>query len=352
MRTFTTISTGVLCACLGTAAFGAGFDLGERVIDPLFEGGNYLEVTTYRVKTSVNATAAGLPTGDVSDDFFTGSFAIKQDLSDKWSYAIIADHPFARDLTYSAGPFARTEAHLDGYALTGYLRYKFNDRFSTHFGLRAQRLGGFIADPVNGTVTFDNEWAAGYSLGVAYEIPEIALRASLTYDSAIKSDHDTRFNDVSIPGLDTTSTRTPQTVNLKFQTGVREDTLVFGAVRWTDWDNTKLDPGNSGGPNLFGFRDGISVSIGVARQFNEQWTGFAAYEWERGEGTPLDSPLEVDDNSQSLSIGAQYKVNDATITGVISYIDVRDRVGAIGGASVSFESNSAVALGVKVGWNF
>lgn len=352
MRFFKVLPAGAAFACLSTATFGAGFDLGERTIDPLFEEGNYLEAATYGVKTSVDGTAAGLPTADVSDDFVTGSFAIKQDLSDKWSYAIITDHPYARDLTYSVGPFAGSEAHLDGYAITGYLRYKFNDRFSSYVGLRAQRLGGYIADPVNGVVTFDNKWASGYSVGLAYEIPEIALRASLTYDSAVKSDHATRFGGATIPGLDTTSTRTPQSVNLKFQTGVREDTLVFAAVRWTDWDKTSLDPGNAGGPDLFGFRDGITASFGVARQFNDQWSGFAAYEWERSEGTASDSPLEVDNNTQSISIGAQYKINNATITGVISYIDIRDRSGNIGGAPVSFGSNSAVALGLKVGWNF
>ncbi|WP_342074994.1 hypothetical protein [Yoonia sp. SS1-5] len=335
----------------GGNAFAAGFELGERTLDPLFEEGGYAEISTFSVDVSVSGTAAGFPTGDVGDDFFTGSLALKNDLSSELSYALIIDQPFARDLTYGVGPFAGTEAHLSSLAVTGYLRYKFENRVSVHAGLRAQWLDGVLSDPTT-RIRFSDDWGFGYSLGVAYEIPEIALRASLTYDSAIKTEHNTRFNGASVPGLTNTSIETPQSVNLKFQTGVREDTLVFGGIRWTDWDQVTLDPGNGGGPDQFGFRDGLTYTIGVAHVLNDRWTGFAVAEFERKTNLPASSPIDVDDNSRALTLGAQYVAGNATITGSITYVDLYDRNGSIGGAPVSFSDNNAVALGLKVGWSF
>ena len=34
----------------------------------------------------------------------------------------------------------------------------------------------------------------------------------------------------------------PQSVNLDFQTGIAPDTLVYGLVRWVNWDGWKIAP--------------------------------------------------------------------------------------------------------------
>ncbi len=335
-----------------SSANAAGFDLGERVIDPLFEEGGYIEFSSYVVNVDVTGEVAGLPTGDVGDDFLTGNFSYKNDITDALSFALILDQPFARDLTYKEGPFAGAEAHLSSLSASGYLRYRFDNGFSIHGGLRAQRIDGMIAEPTT-TVTFDDDWGFGYSAGIAYEIPSIALRASLTYDSEIETSHDTRFNTASLPGLESTSLKTPQSVNLKVQTGVHENVLVFGALRWTDWDEVTLDPGDAGGADLFNFRDGITGSLGAAYLFNEKLAGFVVAEIERKSSKPATSALDVDDNGRSLTVGVEYTTEDnLRLTGSFTYVDLYDREGEVAGAPVRFEDNHAIAFGLKVGYSF
>jgi len=39
-----------------------------------------------------------------------------------------------------------------------------------------------------------------------------------------------------------TEIKTPQSVNLEFQTGIAKVTLLFGSVRWVDWTAFNIFP--------------------------------------------------------------------------------------------------------------
>ena len=100
----------------------------------------------------------------------------------------------------------------------------------------------------------------GWLAGAAYQIPDIALKASVTYRSEI--DHDVNINE-SIPTLGAlallgddgvaaakaiaaasgkTTITTPQSVNIDLQTGIMANTIAFANLRWVNWKDFSIQP--------------------------------------------------------------------------------------------------------------
>ncbi|KAE9697810.1 long-chain fatty acid transporter, partial [Enterobacteriaceae bacterium TzEc077] len=164
---------------------------------------------------------------------------------------------------------------------------------------------------------------AGWLAGAAYQIPEIALRASVTYRSEIdhKVNIDENLSILNFPGLTSvlagldvpasklqainssgkTTITTPQSVNLDFQTGIMADTVAFANVRWVNWKDFSIQPykfgkvseavgGLIGRPNGFNLveysDDQWSVNAGVGRKLNDKWAGNVSVGWDSGAGNP------------------------------------------------------------------
>ena len=173
----------------------------------------------------------------------------------------------------------------------------------------------------------------GFRLGVAYEIPEIALRASLMYYSEVKLDDITGTLDLT--GLPTGfggnplagravpvfgSTALPEVVELKVQSGVAPGWLVFGSVKWVDWSQLQTIPFCVVGTPVCTYRgsatttgtsvtsldllyqDGWTVSAGVGHKFNDAWSGAAQITWDRGTSTGTGSQTDT----WTLSGGVSY----------------------------------------------
>ena len=240
----TTLAAIATLAGTGTALAG-GLDRSGQNIEILFEPGNIVELSLGYVRPHVTgrdvALFGGRKTGNVADSFYQGGIAYKQDINDALSFAFIIDQPYGANIDYDAATatdgsiaLGGTEATLDSVAYTGLLRYKFNDRFSVHGGLRAQQLNanvtlqGAAYGPLGAgdgyNVDFDGDTAYGYQLGASYEIPEIALRVSATYFSEI--DHDLKSRERTplgrVPGTSNTETTTPRAVNINGAVGHRQ----------------------------------------------------------------------------------------------------------------------------------
>jgi long-chain fatty acid transport protein len=154
----------------------------------------------------------------------------------------------------------------------------------------------------------------GWRAGVAYEIPEYAVRTSLMYYSQVK------LNDVSgtvdltglpgalgtpglgiVPGAGTVipvagSTAMPDALEFKLQSGIAPDWLAFGSVKWTDWSQLQRIPFYNSGVEItsldLGYRDGWTVTGGIGHKFNEQWSGAVSVTWDRG--TSVDFGTQTD----------------------------------------------------------
>lgn len=351
---------------LGTMSVQAGgIDRSGQGIGALFEKGSYAEFSFGSVTPEITGTdIAAAPTGDVAGDYTQFGFAYKRDVNDRLSYAIIVDQPFGADIEYglTSPLLGGTRAIVDSVATTVLLRYKLDENWSVHGGLRADYASGAIDlrglgyGGLNGySVTFDNDLAAGYVIGAAYEIPDIALRVAISYNSVLKHSFDTREN--IAPGLVTqTAVETPQSVNLDFQTGIAKDTLLFGQVRWVDWSEFLVTPAAfglaTGGSSLVTLEDTTTYTLGVGRRFNETWSGAFSLSYE-GKGSPVVSPLAPTNGRIGASLAAIYTMDNTKITAGINYTKLGDATAAPGGVpAAAMSGSSAVGVGIKVGYSF
>jgi long-chain fatty acid transport protein len=355
------ITTAVALAAAATSAGAGGIDRSGQGLGALFEKGRYLELSFGLISPTVEGRdVAAQPTGDVAATYSQLGFSYKYDVNDKVSFALNIDQPFGADVVYAAtspllgGTFAKTNT----YAVTGVLRYKFNEAFSVHGGVRAQhaegdiRLQGAAYGFLSGyNVQFAGDWAPGYLVGVAYEKPEIALRVALTYNSKVK--HEFETTQVVFPSGTITEVETPQSVNLDFQTGIAKDTLLFGNIRWVDWSNFKIDPVGFPGDGLVDLEDTTTYTLGIGRRFNEQWAGSFSLTYEPKGTDQLVSPLAPTDGRIGATVGASYTMDKMKISGGINYTwlgDAQPQTGGVGRASMT--DNTLIGVGVKVGWSF
>lgn len=175
----------------------------------------------------------------------------------------------------------------------------------------------------------------GWRAGVAYEIEEIAFRASLVYNSEVKLDDITGTLDLTgIPGFlnpanpllgrvtDVVGEASmPQSVELKVQSGIAPGWLAFGSIKWVDWSVLQVInfcTASSTGPCIYGdraggfatsldllYRDGWTIQGGIGHRFSDQLSGAASITWDRGTSTGLGTQTDT----WTFSAGAAYTPN-------------------------------------------
>ena len=358
---------------LSTSMAGAvGLDRSNQDITALFETGNYAELSFGNVMPNLTGIdVLGNPIDNVGNAFSQLGGSVKMDFNDQISFAFIIDRPFGADVTYGGAPASSmlggTEAILNSTAFTAMGRYKFNDNFSVHGGLRYQTLeaditlAGLAYGPLNGyNVQLENGAGTGYLVGVAYERPDIALRVALTYNSAITNEFDTteRLNAAAL-GIGTTNVESPEAWNLDFQTGIAANTLVFGQIRHAMYSQTILTPTTfgalTGGASITDIEDGTSYTIGVGRKFSDAFSGSISIGYEAEESDDLVSPLSPTNGLISIGFGGQYTMENLVFSGGIRYSllgDARPETGTPDTARAQFTDGDALSVGLSVGYRF
>jgi len=358
-----TLGAAALLLASTSLASAGGLDRTGLSIAPLFEDGSYAEINLGYVMPDITGFL-GAPSGDVASDFLTYSLAYKQDLSDNLSFAFIFEEAFGAAVDYTNASAAYPlivglggnsfEAQLSGTSLSGILRYEFNDRFSVHGGLRYVTMSGEINfDDVPQTLTFEGDSDLGYLIGVAYEIPDIALRASLTYYSETEHNHPITNSlpfDVGLGPLAATTGAyvLPQSVNLDFQTGIAEGTLLLASVRWAEWTETAINTQSALGIIDYD-TDVWTWSAGIARRLNEDLALVGRVTFEEANGF-LQSNLDPKDGRLGLSLAAIYDIGDIRLTGGINYTHLGDATTTT--INAPFTDNHAVGFGLRVGYSF
>jgi long-chain fatty acid transport protein len=217
----------------------------------------------------------------------------------------------------------------------------------------------------------DSGW--GWRAGLAYEIPEYAMRASLVYNSRVKYDNLTGTVDltqVTAPfaplngapyGRITDvfgSAEAPDSLELKLQSGIAPDWLAFGSVKWTNWSvlqsvpfcpkSTKgLVACTSGGATELTsldllYQDGWTITGGVGHKFNEQWAGAVSLTWDRGTSQGYGAQTD----SWTLGLGAAF-----TPTEHIEW-RVAGAVGVLTSGSSGVVTQNGVTFGDDVSYSF
>ncbi|SHI42122.1 Long-chain fatty acid transport protein [Palleronia salina] len=384
----------VAVLALAPAMAGAlGLDRSGQPVTLLFEDGNYAELSFGRVFPSVDgndvAAFGGSATGEVANNFSQVGLGVKYDLNDQLSFSLNFDQPYGSNVNYPTSSVALggTRAVVDSRSIQALARYKLNNGFSVHGGLRYQEiqadvtLGGAAYGPLNGyRAQFDSDGDLGYVLGAAYERPEIALRVALTYFSGTSHDLPTSetLNGVGVGALpaaalglpinpfsttSVTKVDTPEALNLDFQTGIMEDTLLFGSVRYAWYEDTIVSPtffdtiqdGVVDGDSLTDIDDGYALNIGVGRRFTDKLSGSIAFGYERS-GDDLVSPLAPTNGVKSIALGLSYDVTEQfNLSGGVRYAKLGDAMPETGTpdtARANFTDNDVFAVGFSVGYSF
>ncbi len=351
--------------CAGSALAG-GVERAARSTSILFENGTYAELRFAHVSPETSGTLAPpappVASGGMTEDFTTASLGFKTTLGEKLDIALVIDQPVGADVNYPAGtayPAAGATATLESNAVTALLRYRLPSDLSLIGGVRAQRTEG-RADlpyiPGGYTLGTSSETDFGYVIGIAWEKPEIAARVSLSYNSAIE--HDFAVTENGAPSLPFTTT-IPQSVNLEAQTGIAENTLLFGSVRWVDWTAFDISPAGYvrgvGSPLVSYHDDTITYSLGLGHRFSDSWSGAVTLGHEPSVGG-FAGNLGPTDGFTSVGLAATYTAGDVEITGAARYIwlgDARTESPTTPGATfANFTGNSAVALGLRMAYTF
>jgi long-chain fatty acid transport protein len=322
---------------------------------------------------------SGTGTGNVGESFNIASGSYKRDLNDQVSLALIWDQPFGSSINYdtpaATTALGGTQAQVSSNAVTAIARYKFDGGFSVHGGLRAQTIGGnlalsgraFVPDPnltpeenarkfTSYELDLANDTSFGYSAGVAYERPDIALRVSLTYNSKI--DHSFASSQ-SVAGRAatnvTTDSATPESWYLEFQSGIAANTLVFGSVRYSPWSKFALPAAGLGDINLASLSDSTDYTLGVGRKLNDTWSISAVYGQSGGGTSATAYALSPTGGNKSLALAAVYTNDVYKVTTGVRYTKLGDTTATVGTAQTpvaSFAGNSAVSVGLSVAYTF
>ena len=277
---------------------------------------------------------------------------------------MIFDQPYGADVDYPTDgsvALGGTKAYLNSKTVTALARSRINNTYSVHGGLRAETINGNINldggayGPLAGyNVQLDGDTAYGYSVGGAFERNDIALRIAVTYHSSIEHNFDTTENGTQSP---TTTVNTPQAMNLEFQSGVAADTLVFGSVRWADYSELKVSPADfslaTEGASLTNIEDSLSYKIGVGRKFSDAFSGSLSVGYQVAADSDLVSPLAPKNGGYAVALGGKYTFDSISFSGGIQYIVLGDaKTKTKNDKSAVFIDNSAVAVGLKVGYNY
>jgi long-subunit fatty acid transport protein len=364
MKTALLASTCLLA--LPLAAQAGGLEKSGQPVTLLFEKGDIVNVElAYGIPTVTGVDSFGTDSDDSAEDFLRYGGGIKKDISEKWSAALIIDEPYGADLAYAPGDFAFGGSFADFHSVevTGLARYKLNKNFSVHGGLRIARFGGDAATvgaaygPASGyTFEGDDDWGFGYVVGAAFEIPEKALRVALTFGSAIDFELDsTETFSAAVGGKvveSTTEISMPKSVNLDFQTGIAPKTLLFGSMRWTNYEGWEVRA-----PAFAEAFDAILASkdyniwtykLGVGRQFTPHWAGAVQALYEPAINKTL-GPLNPTDGAIGLGVGATYTTDSGIkIGGAAEYRWLGDSDIQGPFASAEFTDNYALGLGISI----
>jgi len=324
-------------AVTATSAFAGGIDRSGQSVGIIFEDGDYAEFSVGVVSPDVSGATAS--PSDATGTYNQIGLGYKKQINDDFSLSLIYDQPYGAKIRYVDGLFVGGFANISSDSFTVLGRYKLNNGFSVHGGLRALQVSGELASI--GLLEASSDWGFGGVVGVAYEKPEIALRVALTYSTSIDQD----FTGTENFAPTSFSMEMPNSINLDFQSGVAKDTLVFGSIRHVFWEGINLTTPVLGTYVAFD-EDTTSYTLGVGRRLNENWSVAATLGYEGGDGTG--TSLGPTSGYRSIGIGGSYTKDNMKISAGVRYVDIGD-------ATVGpflFDGNNAIGVGVKVGFTF
>lgn len=320
----------------------------------MYQDGNYAEVGFQSRDYEVNS--ATVNQNSVVGDFTSTSIAVKLDVTDSLSFglsryrqsSISVDYPSA----WSSPSLPAASLDVDATAVLA--KYNFSDEISVLGGVKISTVQdaslSINALGINSAISGDTQ--TSYVYGVAYERPEIAMRVELVREENVAFTLDTVSSGAQ--AITTTTASLPNFTSANFQTGIAENTLMFGSIRYADWGSNQVNMiGALPSPTISSFSDSTSYSIGIGRRVSERLSGSLSYNWENGAGPSSTSLLSMTNGYKGISAGLKYEFDNLTISGGVNYTKLGDvDVTTPSPATYAFKDNNVTTLGVSIGYHF
>lgn len=405
----------ILCSLISSHGIAAAMDQSGQSLLPFLEVGHYFEASITAADPEVSGRTLGTrsdlinsgvddySTDNISQSFQYYSAALKLQLKPQLSFGILYDQPFGSDLQYPVKRNASfsdpvlsqqgTQINVDSQNLSLILGYQSFKNFNLYAGPAFQTIKGHVslrglvyADFNGYNAIFKPDAAVGWLAGFAYQVPDMALKAALTYHSKIDHKINVSENVLGTPLLlvDESKTKisTPQSINLDFQTSITVSTLLYSNIRWVNWKDfvirpvqfgalsqlatTTMSSGTyTGGFNLDDYqKNQWSATVGVAKQWTPLWSGAFDLGWDSGTGDPA-SIFNPTKGYWGVGLALKYNPEpDYFISGGVKYFwlgDVTTQNGTydlplpvLSEASKvgEFRENHAIGYGLKIGYHF
>ncbi|MEI1722955.1 transporter [Acinetobacter baumannii] len=408
------ILLGVLGVFVSNISHASALEQSGQSILPFLENGNYAEANLFAVDASVSGIVndradlvrdhQSRDTGDIAESTQFYTAAIKLQLTDRLGFGVLYDQPFSADIKYPArsnNSYFDNDISHEGTSvkantqnlslLFGYSPYQ---HFQIYGGPVYQTVkanvalrGNAYTPAFNGyNAKFKQQGEIGWLLGGSYQLPDIALKAAITYRSKIKYkfqvEEDIFGEPLKLVENEKTKLETPASLNIDFQTGISEKSLVYMNLRWVNWKEFETRPPQYGalseilmkeltnGEYIQGFKldsyqnDQYSATLGIAHQFTEKWSTSTDVSWDSGTGNPA-STMGPIKGSWSLGLGVQFNpAKNYFITGSLKYFWLGDTKTEDGtyylpiegikpyAEQANFKNNHAIAYGLKFGYWF
>ena len=410
----TNIFLGSLCVLPVAEVYAAAMDQSGQSILPFLENGNYAEAGMAIADVKISGQVKNRPelvddsqnlnTGDMASSFSLYNFALKFQLRDDLSVGILYDQPFGAKISYPQQAnnsyfdnhlsHEGTEAKVETQNLSLLLGYSPVKNVQIYGGPVYQDVKGKVSlrgkaytEAFNGyNANFKKDAEIGWLAGMGYQIPEMALKAAITYRSKIKYElqveEDVFAEPLQLVSPAKTKLDTPQSINIDFQTGVADNTLIYTNLRWVNWKKFASRPvqfdaissilmteatggAYTDGFNLDGYhKDQYSALIGVGHQFTEKWSASTDIGWDSGTGNPA-STLGPTKGSWSFGMGVQFNpASNYFIAAGVKYFWLGDVTSEDGtyylpiegiqpiAEQADFKNNHATAYALKFGYRF
>lgn len=365
-RGIKTLSAGLAIATvLSGSALAGGFSRGTANLDGLFgDGFQMYSGMTYvspgRSYQNIMGTMGPSPDQTFTNDYYIPYLSVGGHLGGPLNCVASYTQPYGADSSYIGPLRFDTSAQsftVDEYGATCSVGFDvgkgrayfiggaFYEALDYH---QEQDFTGYInGGQAPGASTLDMSGEAwGYRIGIGYEIPEIALRGTLIYRSQTDFNASGAYANVPFAALTvadlvnnhnvdpgdaaviangmyggnltaggSSSASLPQSLELNLRTGVAPGWLVFGQVKWTDWSVLKqivvvediaMQEFSS---TSFYFKDGWTVSGGVAHQFTDALAGSVALTWDKG----VTSGYDTLSDTWTLSSGMRFSKDNVAL---------------------------------------
>ena len=352
---------------LGTPAFSGGWEADRLDTSMMYNDGGYAEVSTKSISYGVYATNQASIKHKMAKDQDRTSVGFKIQygnfdigLSSYNSGAIQLDGQAT-----AAGTSLVPSADVTARSLALMGKYRINENMSAFAGLNRYEVETSTVTTIAAAYQVSGDEIAPV-VGVAYEMKDIALRVEGIFQAETEMSLTAKSATIvggglaaatAVPGSSTLVI--PQTMTLNFQSGIAEDTLLFGSIHRADWDDAQISiPENTNLAPAIGsdFSSKTAYSLGLGRKISNELSLIASYSSEDGGGSTSSDPFTLTDGYQTLGFAARYTRDNMTFTAGYGYTKVGDvlvsNVTGLAGVTADYKDNDISAVGLKVGFSF